>query len=386
MAIQTHPDIKTWLYKSEQAKEEVAAQKSARLPQVSVSAEYDPQRTYVMPQLGRFHTVDDDGWSVGAQVWQKVYDFSQTAGRIEAAKSREQIARLGTEEAKALMRYRVRTAYALLLVQKAAVEARRKDLAAKRALYKQAKALYAQGLKTRADESRFRASAKAAEDALAQARSAYEKAKASLEALTGFTITDTTQLQKKVLTGLSPAAEDLNTTLSGNLRLLMAKEEIETARSEAKTAQGAKYGSVDAFAEVSRIGSLSDYDTTLLGIRYTLPLYTGGRLGAEAQSAKIAQMSAASRKESTRRAVVEEYRGLVADLRAAQRRIEARMAQERSMEEMKKLISARYKAGLETYVAVLDAQAAWLDARLGLLSALYTRAASLFRLEYLNGK
>jgi len=87
IALKTHPDIKAWLYKTEQAKKDVSVQKSLRLPQVTVSAEYDPQRTYVMPQMGTIHTIDDDGWSVGAQLRQKVYDFSQTTGHIEAAKS-----------------------------------------------------------------------------------------------------------------------------------------------------------------------------------------------------------------------------------------------------------------------------------------------------------
>ncbi|WP_201353451.1 TolC family protein [Hydrogenimonas urashimensis] len=386
MALKTHPDIKAWLYKTEQAKKDVSVQKSLRLPQVTVSAEYDPQRTYVMPQLGTFHTIDDDGWSVGAQLRQKVYDFSQTTGHIEAAKSRKEIARLSSEEAKALMRYRVKTAYALVLVQKAALIAREKDLAAKKALYEQAKALYAQGLKTHADEIRFYASAKAAEDALAQAQAAFTKARDALAALIGQPVDERTTLQEEVLTRISHPLEDLNTTLSRNLQLRIAQKSIDAAKAEAKAAEGAKFGSVEAFAQASHVGALNEYDTTLLGIGYTLPLYSGGRLSAQAQRAKIEQLVAASQNESAKRAIVQEFQGLLADLQAAKRGIEARKAQERAMEESKRLIDARYKAGLETYVAVLDAQASWLDARLGLLSAHYLQATSTFRLEYLNGQ
>ncbi len=97
---------------------------------------------------------------------QQLFDFSRSSHAIRSAKIRHEISRLSLKETKALMRYEVRVAYALLLVQKAALKARQKDLIAKKALYAQAKALVKQGLKTKADESRFLSSFRLAEDAL----------------------------------------------------------------------------------------------------------------------------------------------------------------------------------------------------------------------------
>ena len=146
------------------------------------------------------------------------------------------------------------------------------------------------------------------------------------------------------------------------------------------------FGSIDAVAEASHFDTLSQYDTTLLGVRYAIPIYTGGILSAQAQQEKIGQMMAAEKKESKRRAVIQEARSLMADLKEVQKRIDARRAQMVSAKETQALIEARYEEGLATYMEVLDAEAVWLDAKLGLLGAYYTRLEQLYRLEYLNGK
>ncbi|BAF69231.1 TolC family protein [Nitratiruptor sp. SB155-2] len=385
-ALKNYPDVKTGRFKAEQAKKDISLQKSSYLPQLSLSAEYDLQRTYVMPQAGQFHTIDNDGWSVGMQVRQKIYDFSQTTNLIKSSKMKKEIAKLRFKDTKALLRYRVKMIYALLLVQKEALEAREKDLLAKKALYHQAQALYAQGLKTQADVHRFYASVKEAEDALAQARADYKKSIATLEALTGLHLSTNIVLDSGILMQKFEVSKDLHTLLSNNLQTKIAQKDIQATALEAKAAKNVKWGSIDALAQISHVKSLSSYDTTLLGIQYSLPLYTGGKLSAQAQKAKIATLIAKERTESIKRSIIEEHKKIMADLEEIESRIEAQKAQERALIETKKLLNARYKVGLTTYIEVLDAQAAWLHVKLGLLNALYQRAASIFKLEYLNGK
>ncbi|BDY11922.1 TolC family protein [Hydrogenimonas cancrithermarum] len=387
-ALQTHPDVRAFMLKVKEQHEGVKVQKGAWRPQVSAYAEYDPQRTYVMPQNGQFHTIDDDGWTAGISVTQKIYDFSKTSHTIESSKIKHEISTLSFEEAKALMRYRIRIAYAQLLVQKAALTAREKDLDAKRALYEQAKALVEQGLKTRADESRFLSAVRQAEDALAVARAAYKKAKISLEQYIGEPIAENTTFEEGILSEKTVPAivTDEETVLENNLQLQIAKKSEDASRELYKSKLAEHYGSLDVVAEASHFDTLSRYDTTLFGIRYAVPIYSGGRLSAQAQQTKISKMIAAEEKESKRRAILEEIKALLADLEEAEKRIEARRSQTVSAEETKVLIEARYEEGLSTYMEVLDAEAVWLDAKLGLLDAFYTRLNRLYRLEYLNAK
>jgi len=64
-ALRTHPDVKSALLQIQQSTQGVKAEESAWFPQVSIFAEYDPQRTYTMPMNGRLGVIDDDGWCCG---------------------------------------------------------------------------------------------------------------------------------------------------------------------------------------------------------------------------------------------------------------------------------------------------------------------------------
>jgi outer membrane protein TolC len=339
-----------------------------------------------MPQNGTLHTIDNDGWSAGISLRQKVYDFSKTTHRIESAKIRHDIAKLSYKQAAALLTYRVKAAYLAVIVQKKAIEARQKDLEAKKAMLEQADALVAHGLKTKADASRFLSAMKAAEDALAQAKADNEKARVRLAMLIGSEISPRTTLEETVLQNRPRVNESEESVLHNNLTLKIARCNEKAAHESARSAEAEHFGSIDLIADAAHFDTLSSYDSTTLGVRYALPIYTGGRIRAEAQQAKIAEKIAKNAKESARRALMEEVRGVLADIHAARARIEARTAQIETAEETRALIEGRYREGLATYVEVLDAEATLLDARLGLLSALYTRNERIYKLEQLNAQ
>ena len=387
-ALKTHPDIRVFLLKTKQRLKGVAIQKGAWYPKVSAYAEYDPQRTYVMPQMGSFHTVDEDGWTAGVSINQRIFDFSRTSHAIQSAKTEADISQLSLKDAKSLMRYRVRIAYAQILVQEAALKARQKDLEAKKALYAQAKALVKQGLKTEADESRFLASVRRAEDALAVAHAAYAKAKIALEQYIGSPIPPDAEFETDILrhpdsTKRTPQVAEI---LQNNLDLKIAHKNEKAAQERYESKHAEHFGTIEVVAEANHFDALNRYDTTLLGVRYAVPIYTGGILSAQAEQEKLGQMMAAEERASKRRVVTQEVRSLLADLQESQKRIDARRAQMVSAKDTRELIQARYEEGLATYMEVLDAQAVWLDAKLGLLNAYYARAEQRFRLEYLNGK
>ena len=189
-----HPDLKALQLQIEQSQSGVDAVRADYLPQVNVQANYNPLQTYVFPANAQFNTIDDDGWNAGASLKQKIWDFSKTTSAIEAFQIEEDISKLSLEEQKALLAYRVKSLYELMVVQKEAIEVRKKDVEAKEAYYKQALAFVKQGLKTNADASRFLSSLYIAKESLTQSQSEFAKAKNSLSLYMGEKISDDVEL------------------------------------------------------------------------------------------------------------------------------------------------------------------------------------------------
>ncbi|MDQ1340439.1 MAG: outer membrane protein, partial [Campylobacterota bacterium] len=175
-----HPDIKIFMLKVAQSEESYTVSRSDYLPQITLLGEYNPQRTYVLQQSGQFDTVNDDGWSISAILKQKIWDFSKTTSLTEASEIEQQIAGLSLEDAKAVMAYKIKSLYALMVLQREAIEVRHKDAKAKEALYRQALGFHKQGLKTKADMARFKAAYHLAKEELVIAKASFDKSRNTL--------------------------------------------------------------------------------------------------------------------------------------------------------------------------------------------------------------
>jgi outer membrane protein TolC len=123
-----------------------------------------------------------------------------------------------------------------------------------------------------------------------------------------------------------------------------------------------------------------------VGISYNVPLYSGGRLSAQNQQAKIGYQLSKQKENSDLLLLKEELFKLFVDIKRYDQTIKARKAQIRTAKKNLKLISARYKEGLATYIEVLDSTTQLLNAKLGLLEAYYSRSLSFDRIDYLKGK
>ena len=381
-----HPDVKQFMLRIQQAEQGYNAAYADYLPQLDLSATYSPQTTYVLPVNGTFHTIDDTGWNAGVTVHQKVWDFAKTTSLIEATKIDEDISKLSLEEVKALLAYKVKSLYELLVVQKEAIRVREKDLEAKKAFYEQSKALVKQGLKTHADSHRFLSSVYVAEDNLAIAKASYEKAKTSLSLYMGVPLDDNLRLQTSALkrnVKVSPSVE--REVLAHNYRVKMDALSVDKNKLIHKSTQAAHFGSIDLVTSHSRFGTLNTYNTDYVGVSYNIPLYTGGRMSAQEQQAKIGYQISQEQKASDIMALKEELRGLLIDIKRYDKTIKAKKAQLASAQSTLKVLQARYKEGLATYIEVLDSTTLVLNAKLGVLEAYYSRSLALDRIEYLKG-
>ena len=389
-AMAYHPDIKRFIYQVTSTKESVKATRSDYLPQVGFNAEYDPTRTYVLPQNGQFNTIQSDGWQAGVVVNQKIWDFGKTGSAIDSSKVDTKIAELSLSDAKALLAYNVKQQYALMVVQHKAVIVRKKDMEAKDMLYKQSEAMYKQGMRTRADATRFLSSFYVAVDNLSIAEAAYEKARIALSLYMGEAVDVNVTLQEDILSPSETNIYDSDLLYSEieetNPQLKSAQESIHKSDLVYKSVHSAHYGSIDAVASYTYQDTLNSYDATLVGITLTVPLYVGGRISAQSQQAKLAQASAKAAYESRALALEQEVQGLFIDLKRYEKTIEAKRSQLEASKQTQTLLNARYKEGLSTYIEVLDATALYLNAELGLLEAYYSRSVILNRIDYLEGK
>ncbi len=382
-----HPDIKSFTLKVRQSKMGYKSALSDYLPQVNLSAQYNPTQTYALPVNGKFHTVNDTYWSLGASLKQKIWDFSKTMAKINASKLDENIATLSLKDLKDLLASKVKSLYELMVVQYEAIKVRKTDLDLKKAYYAQAQALFKQGLKTEADTSRFLSAVYLAKDNLAIAKATYEKAKNSLSLYMGEKIPDDVVLQTNVIKKeFHQNNNSVKNILLANNELKIYNETIQKNTLLHQSAKASHYGSLDLLASYDRVGSLNLYDTQLVGVVLNIPLYAGGRLTADTQNAEIGMQIAKEQKASKVLALKEEISNLILDIQRYDETIQAKKAQLDAAQSTKRVLDGRYKEGLSTYIEVLDASSLVLDAKLGLLEAYYAKTLSIDRIDYLKGK
>ncbi|BCL59740.1 hypothetical protein DGMP_04330 [Desulfomarina profundi] len=384
-ALRSHPDIKRFIQQVRSNQKEIDITRADYLPQISIDAEYDLTRTYIFPGNGIFNTKESDGWQAGVTFKQKIWDFARTSSLVNAQEVQQGIAELSLQDARALLAYKVKLQYELVLVQQKAIDVRKHDFQTKEALYKQAKALVDQGLKTRADASRFLSSTSIAQDNLAIAESNFSKALMMLSLYIGEPVSQDTIFEKnsintevysideKVVLKESPVLQGLEGKIKQNEYLYQAT-------------RASRYGSIDAIASYSHLDTLNAYDATVVGVMLSIPLYTGGRLSAQEEKAFIDKQNAENEYKSKVLELKQDYRTLLYDLKRLQHTIKAKSNQYSSAQQTADVMKGRYREGLATYIEVLDAVAVMSDAELGLLQATYDRSSTIHRLEYLQGK
>jgi len=389
-ALDTHPDIKGFILEVSKSEQSAISARSGYLPHINLQAEYDFQRTYVLPQNGQFNTIDDKGWQVGVTAQQKIWDFGKTSSKTQSAKIQSEISRLSVQEAKKLIVYKIQSLYASILVQKEMIAVRQKDMQTKKALYDQALAFVDQGLKTTSDATRFLSSFYAANDALYVAQSSYKKAVSSLSLYIAEQIVPDTEFENIFAQERPVSSSDFSdlqqALLANNTQLQTYAKIIEKSKLQRKEAQAAHYGSFDAVASYTQMDTLNSYDTKQIGITFNMPLYSGSDISAQSQMASIAVNAAKQSKASALLQLQDELNALFIDLGQYENTIDAKKAQLTSALSTKALINGRYKEGLATYIEVLDATALYLDAELELLQAHFNRTMTQNRLHYLTGE
>ncbi|MDD3476716.1 MAG: TolC family protein [Sulfurimonas sp.] len=387
--LKNHPDIKKLSLNVSRSNASIDIAKADYLPQINASAQYNPINTFVMPQNGQFNTIEDDNWLVSAQLNQKIYDYSKTTSTINAYKKDKEIAALSLEDRKALLVYNVKIQYDIALLQTNAIEVRLKDLQTKEELYNQAEAFVRAGLKTQADALSLLSAVYVAEDNLAATRAELDKAISTLSIYIGEKIDPQTSLRDDSVTNKNNNIQDseilFENVITKNYEIKSYQEQISRDGFIYDASKAQHYGSIDAVAIYTHQDSLNAYDTSLVGVTINVPIYSGGRISAQTQQARIAKEESQEAYNSKKLLLEEETQALVIDLQKYRHTLKAKEALIESSQAAKEIVEARYKEGLSTYIEVLDASSTYLLAELGLLEAKFNINNIMNRLDYLQG-
>ena len=179
---------------------------------------------------------------------------------------------------------------------------------------------------------------------------------------------------------------DEQTLLQNAPSLIATKKSIQKSELAYQATKATRYGSLDAVASYTKQNTLNEYDSSLIGITYKVPLYSGGRTSALTEQSHLSKQSAVAAFNSQELALKEEFEILMIDIDRYEKTIQAKASQLKASEQTQTVLEARYKEGLATYIEVLDASSLTLNAKLGLLQAIYEKSSALHKIEYLQGK
>lgn len=374
-ALRNHPQSAIAAYRAQSAESEARIAASALYPKVELNADYFPTKTFVMPTGGVFSTRQSDAFHADVSVTCTVWDFGRTRSRHDAAKEGERSMQHEAELSRVELAEQVWLAYYSAAYLSHRIESTERSARFYDAQYRRAAGMRQAGLKTEADELRFKSLMMEATDENRAARDDYDKTLTALQMLMG-TAQKPSAVGDDFVTRSErsrieyPDASALRQALGEkNLRLKALRAQIEQARSLLDASLKASYGTVSLVGSYGYDHSLSSYNSSLIGVRGTLPLYEAGRWDEEAQKSRIALSLAQKGYENTERTLWQELYGAYLDWSRSDGTIRTKTDVIEATSQTLRLMEGRYAQGLATYVDLLEAQSALENARLSLAGA-----------------
>jgi len=387
--LKTHPNGQIASLQYESAVEARKSADSALYPRIDANANYFPTKTFVMPVNGAFATKQGDAFHADVSGSYSLWDFGRSRDKINASLSSQE----GADSTKKLTQSELiqqvwlqyyGVAYAHALIDTADISVKFYE-----GKYSQAQNMRLNGLKTEADELRFKASLMESQNRAATARSEYDKGRLALGLLIGSD--ELISVKKEDLDQRAEGITTHNSSLEvlrqelrrNNPRLKVLRSSIDSAKALSHVSNNEKYGNVALSGSYGYDNSLSSYDSYQAGITGTIPLYDGGKLSIEAQKSRIAHAIAQKEFESAERELWQELYGAYRDLIDADTSIQAKKGVIEATAKSLHLSEGRYKQGLVTYVDVLESQSTLENAYAGSAEAKYQKIRAFAQIQKL---
>ncbi|MDP3301917.1 MAG: TolC family protein [Sulfuricurvum sp.] len=392
MALQSNPQTQAAQLRVQSSQADTKAAKSALHPRIDLNGEYYPTKTIVMPTNGTFSTRQTDAFHTDISASYSLWDFGRNDNIIEATRYAQEGSVTDKVSVQNSLIEQVWLQYTNIAYLEQLIDTARKSSEFYKAQYVQAVQMREVGLKTQADESRFKASWLEADDHHSAAQAQKAKVLMALELLISSDVPVTIDQadfdrRSNALTMVVENAPALRQELSQNnpqLQKLRMSINRDKALSHAISKQS--YGSVNLVAAYGYDNSLSSYDTSQIGIRGSIPLYDGEKLDTETQKSRIALSLAQKEYENTERALWQELYDAMIDLNRFDETITAKEGVMSATQKALSLMRGRYAQGLATYIDVLESQNVLENARIAHADAKLQKIRSWVKIQRLLNK
>ncbi len=360
--LKTHPNGQIASLQYESAIETTKSADSALYPRIDANANYFPTKTFVMPTNGAFATKQSDSFHGDISGSYSLWDFGRSRDRYTSALRTQEGAGSTKKLTQNELIEKVWNTYYSVAVTASLIDTAEASVKFYEGQFKQALNMRKSGLKTEADELRFRASLLEAQDRALRAKIDYDKVSLSLGILIGsdeLAAVNQSSLDQRceMLSLQNISLETLRQKLRDNNPQLKAlRLSIDSLKALSDAANNEKYGNVALVGSYGYDNSLSAYDSYQAGVVGTIPLYDGGKLSAEGQKSRIAYTIAQKEFENVERLLWQEIYGAYRDFKRADESIKSKESVIAATTKSLHLIGGRYAQGLATYVDVLESQ------------------------------
>lgn len=387
-----HPDIQAADFRARAAEQQIREARSLFFPQVTANAtavaSNDNTRIAASGALNNPTILPRE--SNGVLVDQLITDFGRTADLTSSSRyqaySIEQIAQ--AQRAQVLLNvtrayFAVLSANAILGVAKQTVEERQSVLDRVTALAKN-------NLKSSLDVSFSQVSLDQASLLLLNARNGLDEAFAMLSEAMGSRGRQLLALSEEPMPGAPPDEVDplIQQALDLRPEIIAAKAQWDAAVKYAAAQQAGKYPVITAIGAAG-VSPVHDHELTDTyatgGVNVALPLFTGGRLSAQAEEALMRAHAEQKVLEEEQNQIARDVQIAWLNCKSAFRAIEVTQALLTSANHAMDLAQSRYNLGVSSVVELNQAQLQTVDAQIAYTRACYTYQVRRTELDYQLG-
>jgi TolC family type I secretion outer membrane protein len=392
LALQNNPTLEAARQEVAQAAGRLTQSESRWWPQLSGSAGYSRNYTeqQTLAALEGSRDAQYNTYQAELELSQKIYDFGQTGGRVEASRQELSATRHDLSTRRDEVVLAVKTGYFEVLKNQRLVEVAAKTLESQKRHVEQAKGFYATGLRPKIDVARASVDLANARLALISSQYRQRKARVALERVMGV---------RPWKGAYRLATEKGLPPLPGKLEPLLAeaiKQRPETAslraaiaasRGRLEAAQGGYWPSLDASGAYAYSDSEFPLDNSWqAGVSLSWALFSGFLTKGQVGEARAQIRQRQARLKDLELAITQEVEQAWLVVRESKERIAVAQTALEAAEENFRLAQGRYENGVGDAIEFTDAQVSRFQAASDLVRARYDYLQAYASLERALGR
>lgn len=376
--INTYPTVKQADEAMKSAGYQVKMARAALLPMLNASASYmrvEPVSTV------RFGDLDlsfdpNNNYNAGISLTQLLYDFGKNRPKIEAAKQKEELARIQKQEVYQSLALNAVQLYYLNSFTREAIRIKRQQLSDYDEMLRQTEVRTKSGSATSFDLLNTQVSQSGVKTQLTELTSTLNIQQRQLSILADTVISEQVPLhtQFEVQPNLMGLDHLLTTAYANRPEMQMANKQITIAQLEESAARRAYNPSLDLYASA---GGKNGYPMHLdrmklnynAGVTLSIPLYEGGRRKQTASLAKSAFHNSIFQKEQIEKQVHQQVSNMYYTLESDYSKIQQLQQQVHLASQAYQQAKVNYAAGTITNLELLTTSTNLADSQLQLLQS-----------------